>query len=75
MLVFNPQWQTDGQIISDFGCAPALVLVTVIEIGIPQIGHPLATEFLRFGAAALQSFRASMQIAEVHDLLNLLLHA
>ena len=26
-LVFNPQWQTDGQIVSDFGCAatgPAL---------------------------------------------------
>ena len=23
MLVFNPQWQTDGQIVSDFGCAPA----------------------------------------------------
>lgn len=21
MLVFNPQWQTDGQIVSDFGCA------------------------------------------------------
>lgn len=20
MLVFNPQWQTDGQIVSDFGC-------------------------------------------------------
>ena len=23
MLVFNPQWQTDGQIVSDFGCATA----------------------------------------------------
>ncbi len=21
MLVFNPQWQFDGQIVSDFGCA------------------------------------------------------
>ena len=29
-LVFNPQWQTDGQIVSDFGCAqpsPALSCV------------------------------------------------
>ncbi len=23
-LVFNPQWQTDGQIVSDFGCAATL---------------------------------------------------
>lgn len=23
-LFFNPQWQTDGQIVSDFGCVPLI---------------------------------------------------
>ncbi len=33
MLVFNPQWQTDGQIVSDFGCG---CLGCLISVAIPQ---------------------------------------
>ena len=25
MLVINPQWQMDGQIVSDFGCVPVII--------------------------------------------------
>ena len=26
LLVINPQWRMDGQVISDFGCVPANIL-------------------------------------------------
>jgi hypothetical protein len=32
VLVFNPQWQTDGQIISDFGCASLFLVARVCDL-------------------------------------------
>ena len=43
MLVFNPQWQTDGQIVSDFGCAChclARIPEPVAAAKLPSTQHP-----------------------------------
>ena len=39
LLAFNPQWQTDGQIVSDFGCGPGLLFSHALPSLQPAVSY------------------------------------
>ncbi len=53
MLVINPQWQTDGQVVSDFGCASCysltyLFLCSFACLFVQSANHPSIHPFQLF---------------------------